>query len=45
MQATNRSHKNHDNENVRNIVQGEAQHRKYMRLKFFGGQAYDRSSG
>jgi hypothetical protein len=35
---------NHDNENVRNIGQGEAQHRKYMMLKLGGGQAYDRSS-
>jgi hypothetical protein len=35
---------NHDNENVRNIGQGEARHRKYKRLKFGGGQAYDRSS-
>jgi hypothetical protein len=35
---------NHDNENVRNIGQGEAQHRKYKRLKLGGGQAYDRSS-
>jgi hypothetical protein len=28
---------------VRNIGQGEVQHRKYERLKFGGGQAYDRS--
>jgi hypothetical protein len=35
---------NHDNENVRNIGQGEALHRKYKRLKLGGGQAYDRSS-
>jgi hypothetical protein len=35
---------NLDNENVRNIGQGEARHRKYKRLKFGGGQAYDRSS-
>jgi hypothetical protein len=35
---------NHDNKNVRNIGQGETRHRKYMRLKFGGGQAYDRSS-
>jgi hypothetical protein len=34
---------NHDNENVRNIGQGEARHRKYKRLKLGGGQAYDRS--
>jgi hypothetical protein len=30
---------NHDNENVRNIEQGEPRHRKYKRLKFGGGQA------
>jgi hypothetical protein len=36
--------KNHDNENVRSIVQGETPHRKYKRLKLGGGQAYDRSS-
>jgi hypothetical protein len=35
---------NHDNENVRNIGQGEARRRKYKRLKLGGGQAYDRSS-
>jgi hypothetical protein len=35
---------NHDNENVRNIGQGEARRRKYTRLKLDGGQAYDRSS-
>jgi hypothetical protein len=35
---------NHDNENIRNIGQGEARHRKYRRLKLGGGQAYDRSS-
>jgi hypothetical protein len=35
---------NHDNENVRNIGQGEARHRKCKRLKLDGGQAYDRSS-
>jgi hypothetical protein len=35
---------NHSNENVRNIGQGEANHRKYKRLKLGGGQAYDRSS-
>jgi hypothetical protein len=35
---------NHENENVRNIGQGEARHRKYKRLKPGGGQAYDRSS-
>jgi hypothetical protein len=35
---------NRDNENVRNIGQGEARYRKYNRLKLGGGQAYDRSS-
>jgi hypothetical protein len=35
---------NHNNENVRNIGQGEAHHRKYKRLKLGGGQAYDRLS-
>jgi hypothetical protein len=35
---------NHVNENVRNIGQGEARHRKYKRLKHGGNQAYDRSS-
>jgi hypothetical protein len=35
---------NHDNENVRNIGQGEARHRKHKRLKLGGGEAYDRSS-
>jgi hypothetical protein len=35
---------NHDNENVRNIGQGEARYRKYKRLKLGGGQAYDSSS-
>jgi hypothetical protein len=35
---------NHNNENVRTIEQGEARHRKYTRLKFGGGQTYDRSS-
>jgi hypothetical protein len=34
---------NHENVNVRNI-KGEAQHRKYKRLKLGDGQAYDRSS-
>jgi hypothetical protein len=31
-------------QNVRNIRQGEAQHRKYNKLKLGGGQAYDLSS-
>jgi hypothetical protein len=35
---------NHDNENVHDIGQSEARHRKYERLKLGGGQAYDRSS-
>jgi hypothetical protein len=33
---------NHENTNVRNIEQGEPPHRKNMRLKLGGGQAYDR---
>jgi hypothetical protein len=32
---------NYENVNIRNIGQGEAQHRKYKRLKLGGGQAYD----
>jgi hypothetical protein len=36
---------NHDDENVCNIGQGEAQHRKYKRFNLGGGQAYDCSSG
>jgi hypothetical protein len=35
---------NNFNENVRNIGQGEARHRKHKSLKLGGGQAYDRSS-
>jgi hypothetical protein len=35
---------NNGNANVRNIGQGEAQHRKYKRLNLGGCQAYDRSS-
>jgi hypothetical protein len=35
---------NHDNENVCNIGQGEARHRKYKGPKLGVGQAYDRSS-
>jgi hypothetical protein len=35
--------RNHENEHVRDIGQGEARHRKYKRLKLGGGQAYDRS--
>jgi hypothetical protein len=44
MQAKAEVIQNHDNENVRNIGQGEARHRKYKKLKLVGGQAYDRSS-
>jgi hypothetical protein len=36
--------KNHENENVPTIGQGEALHRKYKRLKLGGCQAYVRSS-
>jgi hypothetical protein len=35
---------NHVNENVCNIGQGEAHHRKYKRLKLGGSQAFNRSS-
>jgi hypothetical protein len=35
---------NHENANVRNMAQGEAQHRKYKRLQLGGVQVYDRSS-
>jgi hypothetical protein len=35
---------NHDNENVRNVGQGEVRHRKYKRPKLGGGHVYDRSS-
>jgi hypothetical protein len=35
---------NHVNENVRNIGQGEARHRKYKSLILVGDQAYGRSS-
>jgi hypothetical protein len=34
----------HENENIRNIGQGEARHRNHKRLKLGGGQACDRSS-
>jgi hypothetical protein len=34
---------NHDNENFRNIGQGEALHRKDKKFKLDGGQEYDRS--
>jgi hypothetical protein len=35
---------NHENENVRNIGQGETPHRKHKRLKLGDGHLYDRSS-
>jgi hypothetical protein len=35
---------NHENANVRKIGQGEARHRKYKKLRFDGGQVYDRLS-
>jgi hypothetical protein len=35
---------NLDNENIRNIGQGEAMYRKYKKLKLGDCQAYDRSS-
>jgi hypothetical protein len=35
---------NHDNENIRNIEQDEAPHRKYKRLKLGGSHMYDHSS-
>jgi hypothetical protein len=35
---------NHENEHVCGIGQGEARHRKYKRLKFGSGQAYDHSN-
>jgi hypothetical protein len=34
----------HKNANVQNMGQGEAQHRKYNRLKLADSQAYDRSN-
>jgi hypothetical protein len=34
----------HDNVNVQNMGNSEAQHRKYKRLELGGGQAFDRSS-
>jgi hypothetical protein len=43
MQATSLS-QSHDTENMHNIGQGEARHRKYKSFKLGGGQAYDRSS-
>jgi hypothetical protein len=35
---------NHDNENVRNIGQGESRYINYKRFKLDRGQAYERSS-
>jgi hypothetical protein len=35
---------NNEKQNVCNIEQGEARHRKYKLLKLGGGQAYSRSS-
>jgi hypothetical protein len=35
---------NLENENVRNIGQGETPHRKHKRLKLGGGHLYDRSN-
>jgi hypothetical protein len=35
---------NHENENVRNIGQGETPHRKHKKLKLGGGHLYNRSS-
>jgi hypothetical protein len=35
---------NHDNENIRNIGQGKAPHRKYKRLNLGGSHVYDCSS-
>jgi hypothetical protein len=35
---------NNENANIRNIGQGEPLHRKFKRLKFGGGQAYDHSN-
>ena len=34
--------RNYDNENIPNTAQGEAQNRKYKRLKLGDGQAYGR---
>jgi hypothetical protein len=36
--------RSHENANVRYIGKDETRHRKYKRLKFGGGQAYDSSS-
>jgi hypothetical protein len=35
---------NHENENVRNIGQGDARDRRYKGHKLGGGQTYDRST-
>jgi hypothetical protein len=42
-QAAGRGHTNHENVNVCNTGQGEAEHRKYKSLILGGGQACDRS--
>jgi hypothetical protein len=39
----NKVMQNHENEHIRCTRQGEARHRKYMRLELVGGEAYDRS--
>jgi hypothetical protein len=44
MQATRRSHTDHENANFLNIWQGEARHEKYERLKLDSDRAYDSSS-
>jgi hypothetical protein len=36
--------RNHENEHVRGLEQGEAKHRKYKKLELGGDQTYDRSS-
>jgi hypothetical protein len=35
---------NHENENLRNIGQGETPHRKHKRLKLGGSHQYNRSN-
>jgi hypothetical protein len=32
---------NHENSYIQHIGQGEAQHKKYKKIKLGGGQAYD----
>jgi hypothetical protein len=36
---------NHENVNIHDIRKGEAQHRKYKKLKLGSGQVYDHSTG